>query len=160
MILNEVKYSDIRKGVDAKTRERTKALKSILVGYKNGQLIFNTRSGTVPGKWWVQKVRLLDLPELLKDTELSHYDIVKLALQGDIKVTCNCPAHLYWGSAYRLEKLGAEEELKNVEPPEHNTVINTLACKHIDNTLFALPFNARQITKMLEQAGVFNKEAP
>lgn len=158
MILNEINYTEIRKGVDSKTRERTKPLKSVLTGYKNGYLIFKTRSGTDPSKWWTQKVRLLDLPEIMNDKELSHYDAVKLALQGDIKVTCNCPAHLYWGSAYRLEKLGAEEELKNVEPPEHNTVINTLACKHLDNVLFTLPFNARQITKVLENAGVFNKD--
>lgn len=157
MILNEITYKEIRKGVDAKTRERTKPLKSILRGYKNGHLIFQTRSGTTPGKWWTQKVRLLDLPEIMKKKGLSHYDMVKLALQGDLKVTCNCPAHLYWGSAWRLEKLGAEEELKNVEEPRHNTVINTLACKHLDTVLFALPFNARKITKVLEKAGVFDK---
>ena len=158
MILNEVTYSELRKGVDSKTRERTKPLKCSLRGYKNGCLIFKCRSGTNPKKWWTEKVRLLDLPELMEDDELTHYDMVKLALKGDIKVSCNCPAHLYWGSAYRLEKLGAEEDLKNVEEPRHNTVINTLLCKHLDTVLFVLPFNVSKIVKVLEKAGVFDDE--
>ena len=100
----------------------------------------------------------MDLPYILEDEELTHYDAVKLALQGDIRVTCNCPAHLYWGSAYRLEKLGAEEELKNIDPPEHNTIINTLLCKHLDTVLFTLPFNVRKIVSVMEAAGAFNKK--
>ena len=158
MRLDEATYSELRRGVDQKTRSRTAPLKTRIEGYKNGQIIFKTRSGTNPKKWWTQKVRLMDLPYILEDEELTHYDAVKLALQGDIRVTCNRPAHLYWGSAYRLEKLGAEEELKNIDPPEHNTIINTLLCKHLDTVLFTLPFNVRKIVSVMEAAGAFNKK--
>lgn len=157
MVLDEANYKELRKGVDSKTKSRTKPLKAMFKGFKNGCLIFKCRSGTTPGKWWNEKVRLLDLPKIVKKGGLSHFQMVKKAVMGDIKVTCDCPAHRYWGSAYRLTRLDAEETLTNLTEPEINLGIPSLLCKHLDTVLFALPFNIAQITKVLEKAGVFGK---
>ena len=156
-VLEEANYTELRKGVDKKTRSRTAPLKSSLRGYKNGCLIFKTRSGTNPKFWWTERVRLLDLPKIIEEGGLTPFKMVKKAIQGDIKVTCNCPAHRYWGSAFRLTKLGAEDELTKLTPPEINTGIPSLLCKHLDTVLFTLPFNVAKITRILEKAGVFNK---
>lgn len=157
MVLDEANYKQLRNGVDPKTKSRTKPLKAMFKGYKNGCLLFKCRSGTVPGLWYDEKVRLLDLDRIIKKGGLTHFQMVKKAVMGDIKVTCTCPAHRYWGSAYRLTKLNAEETLTHLTEPEINLGIPSLLCKHLDTVLFSLPFNVAKITKVLEKAGVFNK---
>lgn len=100
----------------------------------------------------------MDLPELAKDDSLSNYEKTKFALDGDIKVTCTCPAHLYWGSAWRLSKINTELELTDVEEPTHNTVINTLLCKHLDLVLQVIKFNTKKIQKALNDVGMLDAD--
>ncbi len=156
MRLWEETYKELRNGVHSKTKARAKALACRFVGYssKYDVLIFTCRSGTTPGKRWVEKVRLLDLDELLDDPELTDREVVRFAIQGDIKVTCNCPAHLYWGSAWRLTQRDAELELTDVEEPERDLLPSTL-CKHLDLVLQVLPFNVGAIYKSMKAEGVF-----
>lgn len=58
---------------------------------KNGVLTFMTPSGTTPGKFWMQKVQLTELPTLLKKygKMKQPLDIVKLAIKGKLKVSCD-----------------------------------------------------------------------
>ena len=157
MYLWEETYKELRKGVHSKTKARAKALAVRYVGYsaRYDAVLFKCRSGTTPGKWWVEKVRFLDLPELLDDPDLTDREVVKFAIQGDIKVTCNCPAHLYWGSAWRLTQRNAELELTDVEEPTRDLIPSTL-CKHLDVVLYALPFNSSKIYKDMKAKGVFD----
>ena len=160
--LCEATAKELRKGVDAKTRARQKKLPyTHFMGVnKKGELFFETHSGTHPDTslHWMQRVKLLDLPDIADDESLSDYEKTKYALDGDIKVTCTCPAHLYWGSAWRLDQINTELELIGVEEPTHNTVINTLLCKHLDLVLQVIKFNTRTIQKVLDKAGLLDPE--
>lgn len=159
MYLCELNYKQIRKHVDPKTRERS--LTQLATEYagidKKGNIIFKTPSGTHPrsdGIVWTQKVKLLDLPKIAKRKGLSDIEKVRKAIQGNLKVTCDCPAHLYWGSAWRLDKRDAELELLGVEAPRHNTVIPSWCCKHLFNVMGVLPFNASKITRDMKKRGM------
>jgi len=110
----------------------------------DGTLIFETISGTITGKVYTQKIILKDL-----DFEEMSPKSVRDALQGTIKVQCECPAFLYWGWAYIMSKedgldsenykLGAGQDY-NIAPSKNNPDQKGTICKHLDNCLRVLPF--------------------
>lgn len=59
---------------------------------KDGTLLFKANSGTTPGKFWFQKVQFKDLEQgvqmLNKSLLLRKKSVMKMLLDGDIKITC------------------------------------------------------------------------
>jgi len=57
----------------------------------------------------------------------------KTLLETDVEVSCNCPAWLYWGSAYNAEQEQYRERRSptGVEPPDiRDPMRERLVCKH------------------------------
>jgi len=71
---------------------------------RNGVISFKTTSGTIPGKFWNQLIKLEDLDEAIEaledDDTMNPSDAVNLAVFGDVRVHCDDPSFLYWGWQY------------------------------------------------------------
>ena len=142
-----------------KRRERSKQTPgSNYVGMqKNKTLIFKTNSHTEPGTVYTQKIRLKDLPKLVKEHKgkKPRLEIVKLATQGDIAVHCDCPAFKYWGFEYKAKKEDYGIHKQDKSPDVRNPGLKGSMCKHLDNVALVLPFNVVNITNDLRQQGIF-----
>lgn len=154
---NEYTYSDIRQSVDPASRRRSKLLSTKYLGInKQGTIEFETTSGTTPGLFWKQKVKLRDfrVSIALPDPELKLIDRVRLAIAGDLAVTCNCTAFKYWGWAYIMTGLGSKfGQQENRFPKRRNPSLKGTVCKHLDNVLLVLPFQTGTIVSDLKKMG-------
>lgn len=82
---------------------------------------------------------------------ITDRDIVRLAIGGDLQVSCTCPAAKYWGQQYR----GTKEKYsldKNTIKPTRNIPLQVV-CKHTLATLIALPFWNNSIVRDLRLNG-------
>lgn len=162
--LQEFTIDDFKKEVKT-SREKThkgvlKRSKKLVTKYKETKLVgrrfiitFHTKAATTPNvDHWVQEVNLVDMPEALKlDPQFKKYklrDLVNLAVFGDIKCRCGCPAFLYWGYKYIMGQLDATIGRKETRIPHiRNPKMEGAVCKHLMSVLNKLPFHISDITK-------------
>jgi hypothetical protein len=105
------------------------------------------------------KVSLKDLAYLIKaareeeeEGDITDKDLVLLAMQGDVDVSCECPAAKYWGQQYNGTK-GDYSLDKNTIPPETRIPTQPI-CKHTIATLTVLPFWWNSIIRDLRKKDV------
>lgn len=121
------------------------------------------RWGTSSGVSYKQRIVLLALEPLLrakapkkrtKVKRLSMLDKVRYVVDGDLQVSCTCPAYLYWGYKYINTSLGTaapgakERRAPDIRNPQRRGIV----CKHLDLVLSVLPFVASSITRDLKKA--------
>lgn len=156
-ILGEKTYKDLRRDAPNFLRVRDKSKQTPGSHYitidENNICYFRTPSHTIPGVTYDQKVKLLQLDQLMQ-----HYsgvkkpaDIVRMALEGDIEVHCTDPSWKYWGFQY----IGTKKKYANEPEPRYPKVRNPglkgSVCKHLDNVLFILPFQNGKILQDLRR---------
>ena len=133
---------------------------------------FKVHSGTKSDVWYDNILYFVNvvplLSKLVKDQRLwiadgSRIDRSKLARQFldqvDIKLSCSCPAALYWGSDYILSLNKYQAKYGDPEtrsPRIRNPKQYGIMCKHMHNVLRVLPFYVTTITKWLTQ--FYNKD--
>lgn len=155
-------YRGIRKLVPGfpKIKERAKEqIQSFYKGTtKNGIVSYLSPSGTTAGRYWAQKIHLLDLDKLIqkyKDSKTPK-EIVALAVRGNMKVYCNDPSFLYWGFKYISWTKGFGMFKEARDPKIRNPKHKGSVCKHLENALLTLPFHISNITRDLKKKGAFN----
>jgi hypothetical protein len=86
---------------------------------------------------WVQRVQFEDFTELAKDKDISIDEAVDLVIdEGDVRVSCNCPAFLYWGYAYIDWQLDFERgKPVTIAPNVRNPNRKGVVCKHLSRVL-------------------------
>lgn len=89
---------------------------------------------------WYQTIELLDIQEALELEDTQWRDKVMLAIAGDLKVHCTCPAFNWWGYRYILTQLDAAIYPQPIEPDERNPRRRGTICKHLAVVLRVLPF--------------------
>jgi hypothetical protein len=154
----EFTYKNFRSAVNNKVRSRSKTLPSgttFVDMNKSGTINFKTESQTFPGTglFWDQSIKLLDLPLVLvlKDPNLTPLDRVKLAITGDLAVTCNCPSLRYHGYAYILSQLDSKLGRKEKRfPVVRNPELSGVVCKHLDSALVTLPFHVNDLVAYIK----------
>lgn len=109
---------------------------------------------------YTTKVALKDLSYLIDnsdDEEMTDKEIVEMAIQGDVAVSCGCPAAKYWGQQYNgtLDKYTLD---KNDIAPTVRVPTQVL-CKHTILMLTVLPFWYNTIMRDLKTKGVIEKPA-
>lgn len=156
ILLVEMTYKELRSKTEPRVKERSLPLITTYESVtKSGTVTLKTTSGTTPGKFWYQKVKLADLQKILKERkDITLLEKVRLALQGDVKILCNDPSFGYWGWAY----IATENNAKFGRPERRfpkirNPKLRGSVCKHLENALLTLPFHAGKITKDLKGYG-------
>jgi hypothetical protein len=133
--IDELTRSDIVKGVDSKTIERSKLVKSArYLGITKDYIIrleVPSVTANPPTKYRVD-VKLLSYPDLENDEDLTIKEKVRLALlDGDVAISCTCPAFKWWGFQYIMTQLGSHAGLdQNIYPKVRNPRLEGSLCKH------------------------------
>lgn len=166
--LSEETYKDLRAASKTKDPQRlAKSKKSIVryTGIDNDNYITFTVTAEDPDKnkkagrptSYQTKVKLKDLGELLKNREDfdTDKDLVMKAIDGDIAVSCECPAATYWGQQYLGTKDGYSID-KNDIPPTVRIPTQPL-CKHTLQMLNVVSFWWNTIIRDLRNKGVLPK---
>jgi len=146
--LDEFTRKDIVGATDLKTRDRSKKVRSTqYIGIMPDYTIcFRVRSASTPGVTYINKVQMLDYPEAAAEEDLSVRDRVRLAIAGDLKIRCSCPAFKWWGYEYITTELELHKgEDQKIYPHIRNPRLEGVVCKHLYKTLNALPFNIMKV---------------
>ena len=156
-ILGEKTYKDLRRDAPNYLRIRDKSKKTPGSRYieidEDNIIHFKTPSHTHAGVTYDQKVKLLQLEELIQTHSgvKKPSQIVRMALAGDIKVHCTDPSWLYWGFQYIGTKDKYATDPEKRYPKIRNPQLKGSVCKHLDNVLFILPFQTSTIVKDLRE---------
>lgn len=153
MRVDEFKRTDFKNETDAATVSRSKKIPSIHYrGVTDDYTVhFDARSASGNGKYDVA-VQLVEYPDIAEDGDLSTSEKVRLAISGDLKVSCTCPAYRYWGYEYINSQLGSNAgEDQERFPYVRNPKLEGILCKHIYKTLDVLPMNWNSISADIDR---------
>lgn len=150
-LLSEATYRDLRSDSKNKDPKRLSKSKRLTVKYTgledDGKINFvvtaedpakNSREGKPTS--YKTKVLLKDAQDIFTDHDVhtTGVSLVRQAIDGDLSVSCECPASMYWGQQYK----GTQQDyslVKNTIAPTRN-LPTQVVCKHVLATLTALPF--------------------
>lgn len=132
MVLDEITRKDLIKGVDRRTKKYSKQIKKVI--YKGITKDYTIRcevpSATGSSNYKVT-IKLDELKSLMPMDDLTTQEKVRLALFGDVKVSCTCPAFKYFGYAYITTQLDANDKSpEHREPTVRNPNLDGTLCKH------------------------------
>ena len=141
-LLLEKSYKELQALTLPQISARAKS-QSLSVSYKGiskeGVIHFQCSSGTHPGKFYNQYIKLLDLPFLLKDRkDYKDRDLVNLAVFGDIAVYC-------WQYMSYLNGYGLKREVRY--PSMKNPYLKGSICKHLFAVFNAFPMYINSFVK-------------
>ncbi len=105
--------------------------------------------------YWYQTIELLDFDEAMAMEGYLNRDKANLAIFGDIKVNCTCPAFTYWGYNYITTSIDAAMKDQNIEPNIRNPERKGTVCKHLYLVLDVLPFHIMTLVSELKSQGYF-----
>lgn len=176
LTLNEMTLRSMRSQVDAKNKRRSDPVRSKLISISpKGVLQFKSESITMdPGNLerWDNFVELCDWEEAMGMKDLNYFEKANLAVFGDIKVQCSCPAFLYWGYEFivseydaRYEGEGGEDwegkRTKEGRPPViRNPKLDGIVCKHLVNVLTILTFTVSKVAARMKELDKVKKSEP
>ena len=150
-LLLEKSYKELQSLTLPQISARAKS-QSLSVSYKGiskeGIIHFQCSSGTHPGKFYNQYIKLLDLPFLLKDRkDYKDRDLVNLAVFGDIAVYCDDPSFKYYGWQYLswINGYGLKREVRY--PSMKNPYLKGSICKHLFAVFNAFPMYINSFVK-------------
>ena len=166
-ILTEETYKTLRSksiGDDPKRLPKSKKIIIRYTGLDNNNYLNFTATAEDPEKnksegkptSYITKVSLKDLAMAIKDKpDATDKDIVNTAIQGDIAVSCDCPASKYWGQQY----VGTQNDYsidQNTIAPTRN-IPTQVVCKHVLSTLSVLPFWWNTIVRDLRNKNLLQR---
>jgi hypothetical protein len=149
--IDEVTRKDILKDIDPRTYKYSKEVKSVKYKgiTKDYVVVFETPSVTAnPPTVYTQRIKLLDYPDVENDTDITYKEKVRLAIAGDIEVSCTCPAYKWWGYEYIMTQLSAKEgSPQKIFPEIRNPELQGTVCKHLKVVIEAFVMNWTTIAK-------------
>lgn len=154
MRLDELTRKDLIADVDTWTKNKSKKVrKAVYLGItEDYTAYFRVPSVTAnPPTTYLVRIRLLDYPEIAEDEDLSVKEKVRLAIAGDLRISCTCPAYLYFGYKYILTQLDAtESDEEHRFPKIMNPKLQGVMCKHCYTALSVFPLNWNRIARDIE----------
>lgn len=155
MRIDEITRKDMMSDVDKWTKDKARLVrKAVYLGItEDYTAFFRVPSVTAdPPTRYVVKIKLVDYPDVADEDSLTVKEKVRLAIAGDLKVSCTCPAYLYFGYKYILTQLDANESDKEHRFPRiKNPNLQGVMCKHCYIALSAFPMNWNTIARDIEQ---------
>lgn len=152
--LYELTRKDLVSDVDKWTKDKSRLVrKARYLGITEDYTVFfRVPSVTAkPSTNYTVKIKLVDYPDIEEDKDLTVKEKVRLAIAGDLQISCTCPAYTYFGYKYILTQLDTNEA-----NPEHrfpkikNPKLQGVMCKHCYVAISAFPFNWTSIAKDIQ----------
>lgn len=139
--VDEFKRKEFTSETDPATVERSKKLSTCRYrGITQDYTVhFDVRSSSGSGHYDVA-IQMVEYADIANDEDLTVQEKVRLALQGDLKVYCSCPAYRYWGFEYINSQLGsnAGDDQKRF-PHIRNPKLEGILCKHAYRAMTVFP---------------------
>ena len=152
--LLELDRKDLMSDVDTWTKDKSRLVRSaIYLGITEDYTVFfRVPSVTAkPSTNYLVKVSLVEYPDIAADETLTVKEKVRLAIAGDLKISCTCPAYLYFGYKYILTQLDTNQaDDEHRFPKIRNPRLQGVMCKHCYIVLKAFPFNWTRIARDIE----------
>lgn len=139
--LNEITRKDILSDVGRVIKGRSKSLPRLsYLGITEDHIVrYLVSSATDTRTKYLVNILLVEYKDLEGDESLSTRDKVLLAIDGDIKVNCDCPSFLYHGYKYIMTQLdGVLGDGESRYPEVRNPKLQGVVCKHLYLALKAL----------------------
>lgn len=153
--IDELTRKDLIADVDRWTKDKSKLVrKAKYLGITEDYTVFfRVPSVTAkPPTNYTVKIKMVEYPDLIDDKSLTVKEKVRLALAGDLQISCTCPAYLYWGYKYILTQVDANEaNPENRFPKIRNPKLQGVMCKHCYTAISAFPFNWTSIARDIEK---------
>ena len=129
----ELKARDLVNRSDAKSKQRSRNLRSKFEKGSESEVYYSVDSKSHPGK---ENVVIISSPSIHEDvTEEELREILKTE---DIKVACSCEAFLYQGYKYITYHNNAGIDPEGRSPSKRNPNKKGMLCKHILAVLHSL----------------------
>ena len=152
MKIEELNRYDIRRSVDSITKNKSKQISNAryLGITEDFIVIFQVASASGNGHYIVL-IKFDELSDIIDDDNLSTNEKVRLALEGDIKISCTCPAFKFFGYQYILSQLDAVASSEEHRYPKiRNPHLQGILCKHSYFALERLPMLHSRISKDID----------
>lgn len=132
--LDELTRKDLLADVDKQTKDKARLISNaVYLGITEDYTIFFRVPSvtTEPSTNYTVKITLVEYPDIADDEDMTVREKVRLALTGDIKISCTCPAYLYFGYKYITTQVDANaSEPENRFPKIKNPKLQGVMCKH------------------------------
>lgn len=155
MRIDELTRKDLIADVDKWTKDKSKLVKrAVYLGVTEDYTVFfRVPSVTAdPPRTYLVKMTLVEYADIAEDESMTVKDKVRLALAGDLKISCTCPAYLYFGYKYILTQLDTNEDRDEHRFPRiRNPKLQGVMCKHCYTAISVLPMNWNSIARDIEQ---------
>lgn len=115
------------------------------------KLNFSVKSSGGDSKYLVV-IELVNFDPEEANSAKGMEDLVRVALKGNVKVFCSCPAFKHYGYKYITFKKNAGIEAETRAPDERNPQQIGMGCKHIVSTMLELKDFLGEITKYYVKA--------
>ena len=152
--LDELTRKDLIGGVDKWTKDKSKLInRAVYLGTTEDYTVFfRVPSVTAnPPTNYVVKIQLAEYASIKDEEDLDVREKVRLALAGDLKISCTCPAYLYFGYKYILTQVDANEDKDEHRFPKiRNPKLQGVMCKHCYIAISALPMNWTSIARDIQ----------
>lgn len=153
--LLELKRKELISDVDRWTKDKARLVRRAQYQgvTENYTVFFRVPSVTSnPPTNYTVRINLADYADVAEDKDLTTQEKVRLAIAGDLKISCNCPAYLYFGYKYILTQLDTNaSEDENRFPRIRNPKLQGVMCKHCYAAIQAFPFNWTYIARDIDQ---------
>lgn len=118
-----------------------------LIKVQGSTAFFETPSATGRGVY-IQKIKFMDLKSYLSNKHLRPRQAVQYAIhEGDLHLTCNCPAFKFWGFQYIATKGEFAFGRKELRKPKiRNPKLRGSVCKHLYRILLRWASYKRDLT--------------
>lgn len=137
-------------------RVKTQNLSVTYLGVDNkGTIHFKCTSGTTPGKFWYQQIKLLDLPDLVRDKKgYKDKEIMNLAVFGNLAVYCNDLSFKYYGWQYLswVRGYGIHKDIRY--PRVKNPYLKGALCKHLYAVFNVFPMYINTFVRDFRKVGL------
>lgn len=145
--MDEITKNDILKDIDSRTQRKSKGYYTFYKGVtRDYDVIFETPSQVTPGVTYIQKIKMREFKDIEGEEDLTVQEKVRLALSGDIEVSCTCPAYRWWGYEYIMTQLDANNGPdQNIFPKIRNPNLLGTVCKHLKVVLQVIGNNYTKI---------------
>lgn len=152
--LDEITRKDLVADVDKWTKDKSRLVrKATYLGITEDYTVFFRVPSvtTKPATNYTVKIKLVEYPDIAEDKDIDVREKVRLAIAGDIQISCTCPAYLYFGYKYILTQLDANASDDEPRFPKiRNPKLQGVMCKHCFLALQAFPLNWSSIAKDIE----------
>ena len=159
--IDELTRKDLVKDVDKWTKDKSRLVRraSYLGITEDYTVFFRVPSVTAnPPTYYTVKINLVDYPEIEEDEDMTVKEKVRLALAGDLKMSCTCPAYLYFGYKYILTQLDTNYDRgENRFPKIKNPKLQGVMCKHCYSAISVFPMNWNSIARDIERGNFLRR---